>query len=97
MSSMLASVLGGEGAMAGKTLYLRALPEVLVREAKATAARRGITLAALVSEALQWAVGSEAGPAPATTASGRPRRFSIRHKANASGAPPCTSRGSAAD
>lgn len=40
----------------GKTLYLRALPESLVREAKATAARRGITLAALVAEALQGAV-----------------------------------------
>jgi hypothetical protein len=42
----------------GKTLYLRALPESLVREAKATAARRGITLAALVAEALQEAVGT---------------------------------------
>src|SRR2546422_14040 len=66
MSSMLASVLGGEGAMAGTTLYLRALPEALVREAKATAARRGITLAALVSEALQRAVGSEVGRGQST-------------------------------
>lgn len=39
-----------------KTLYLRSLPEDLVREAKATAARRGITLAALVAEALQTVV-----------------------------------------
>lgn len=44
-----------------KTLYLRALPEGLVREAKATAARRGITLAALVAEALQKVIGSRVG------------------------------------
>ncbi|MDR7521831.1 MAG: DUF5678 domain-containing protein [Armatimonadota bacterium] len=42
----------------GTTLYLRGLPEALVREAKATAARRGVTLAALVAEALQQAVGA---------------------------------------
>ncbi len=37
----------------GATLYLRGVPEALVREAKAAAARRGITLTALVGEALQ--------------------------------------------
>ncbi len=37
----------------GAPLYLRGLPEALVREAKAAAARRGITLTALVEEALQ--------------------------------------------
>ncbi|MDQ7850856.1 MAG: hypothetical protein QN152_03115 [Armatimonadota bacterium] len=42
----------------GRTLYLRGLPELLVREAKATAARRGVTLAALVTEALQQVVGA---------------------------------------
>lgn len=36
----------------GTTLYLRNLPVPLVREAKAVAARRGITLAALVEEGL---------------------------------------------
>lgn len=34
------------------TLYLRGVPRDLVREAKVTAARRGITLTALVKEAL---------------------------------------------
>jgi heme exporter protein D len=34
------------------TLYLRGLPRQLVREAKAAAARRGSTLAALVSDSL---------------------------------------------
>ena len=34
------------------TLYLRGVPRALVREAKVTAARRGITLTALVKEAL---------------------------------------------
>lgn len=38
------------------TLYLRGVPESLVREAKAAAARRGITLTALVSEALTRAL-----------------------------------------
>jgi hypothetical protein len=52
----------------GTTLYLRGLPEPLVREAKATAARRGVTLAALVAEALQQVVG--APPAGAAAASG---------------------------
>ena len=56
--------------MAGTTLYLRSLPEALVREAKATAARRGITLAALVSEALQRAVGSEVGRGQLTKGKG---------------------------
>lgn len=36
----------------GSTLYLRNLPASLVREAKANAARRGITLTALVEESL---------------------------------------------
>jgi hypothetical protein len=35
------------------TLYLRGVPRQLVREAKAEAARRGSTLAAVVSEALE--------------------------------------------
>jgi len=49
------------------TLFLRGMPRRVVREAKAAAARRGSTLAALVSEALerslQDADGSEAVPA----------------------------------
>lgn len=44
------------------TLYLRGMPESLVREAKAAAARRGITLAELVREALRAVVGEVAGP-----------------------------------
>ncbi|HSB60194.1 MAG TPA: DUF5678 domain-containing protein [Vicinamibacteria bacterium] len=38
------------------TLYLRGVPTRLVREAKAAAARRGSTLAALVSESLDRAL-----------------------------------------
>jgi hypothetical protein len=45
------------------TLYLRGMPEPLVREAKAVAARRGITLAELVGEALRAVVGEAAAPA----------------------------------
>ncbi|MDR5696524.1 MAG: DUF5678 domain-containing protein [Armatimonadota bacterium] len=41
----------------GATLYLRGMPESLVREAKVVAARRGITLAELVREALSAVVG----------------------------------------
>ncbi len=49
----------------GTTLYLRGLPEPLVREAKAAAARRGVTLTALVAEALQQALGASV-PLPGT-------------------------------
>jgi hypothetical protein len=44
----------------GATLYLRGMPESLVREAKAVAARRGITLTELVREALRGVVGEPA-------------------------------------
>lgn len=44
------------------TLYLRGVPRNLVREAKALAARRGITLTALVVEALAREVEPRAGP-----------------------------------
>jgi antitoxin component of RelBE/YafQ-DinJ toxin-antitoxin module len=46
----------------GATLYLRGMPESLVREAKAVAARRGITLTELVREALRSVVGETADP-----------------------------------
>ncbi len=39
------------------TLYLRSVPEGLVREAKAAAARRGVTLNLFVSEALAATLG----------------------------------------
>jgi hypothetical protein len=45
------------------TLYLRGLPTPVVREAKAVAARRGCTLAALVGEALARSV-QEYAPDP---------------------------------
>lgn len=43
------------------TLYVRGVPPELVRAAKATAARRGMTLTALVIEALGHAVGAGRG------------------------------------
>jgi hypothetical protein len=55
----------------GKTLYLRALPESLVREAKATAARRGITVAGLVAEALQKVVSPRTGAGDRRAKAGR--------------------------
>lgn len=42
------------------TLYLRGVPTQIVREAKAAAARRGSTLAALVSDSLARSLGAEA-------------------------------------
>jgi hypothetical protein len=44
------------------TLYLRGVPTRLVREAKAVAARRGSTLAALVSETLDRSFREQDGP-----------------------------------
>ncbi len=41
------------------TLYLRSVPDHVVREAKAAAARRGITLTAFVTEALTDIVNAE--------------------------------------
>ncbi len=41
------------------TLYLRGLPTDLVRELKARAARQGLTLTELVTDALRRAVGTE--------------------------------------
>ena len=47
------------------TLYLRGMPTRLVREAKAEAARRGVTLATLISDALERGLraGEEGGDA----------------------------------
>jgi len=45
------------------TLYLRGVPTRLVREAKAVAARRGSTLAALVSETLDRSLREQEAPA----------------------------------
>lgn len=50
--------MAGEAQQSG-TLYLRGMPRDLVREAKAEAARRGITLTTLVKEALAQALGLE--------------------------------------
>jgi hypothetical protein len=50
----------------GKTLFLRNLPTELVREAKATAARRGETLTKFVANALARSLGTVGEtPAPA--------------------------------
>lgn len=43
------------------TLYLRGVPRQLVREAKAEAARRGMSLTAFAKEALAKALGTTAG------------------------------------
>lgn len=46
------------------TMYLRKVPRKLVREAKAEAARRGTTLAALVAEALDRFLGTAQAERP---------------------------------
>jgi hypothetical protein len=46
----------------GATLYIRGVPRTIVRESKALAARRGITLTALVIEALGRVVGADSAP-----------------------------------
>ena len=47
------------------TVYLRGIPRRVVREAKAAAARRGMTLAKLVTEALERALQGSAEPTEA--------------------------------
>lgn len=54
----------------GSVLYLRGVPQTLVREAKAAAARRGITLTALVTETLAGAL--QGGPPGGTSHLKRP-------------------------
>ncbi len=49
------------------TLYLRGLPTQLVREAKAAAARRGSTLAALVSDSLARSLGEDTPGEPSAS------------------------------
>lgn len=49
--------------MSGRTLYLRGLPEKVVRDAKVEAARRGVTLARFVGDAIANAVGGGASDA----------------------------------
>lgn len=46
------------------TLYLRGVPAKLVREAKALAARRGVTLRTLVAEALETMLAQKMPPHP---------------------------------
>lgn len=46
-----------------RTLYLRGMADALLREAKAEAARRGITLTAFVTEAIERAVADASGSA----------------------------------
>lgn len=48
------------GATDRKVLFLRDMPTALVREAKAVAARRGQTLAKVVTEALERSLGASA-------------------------------------
>lgn len=45
-----------------KALFLRGMPTALVREAKATAARRGATLTTIVAEALARSLGVNSEP-----------------------------------
>jgi hypothetical protein len=56
------------GTGGSKPIYLRGLPAQLVREAKALAARRGITLASFVAEAIVQAIQQAGAPAEESTA-----------------------------
>lgn len=52
-----------------KPVYLRGLPRELIREAKALAARRGVTLAAIVIDSLARTIREEQGARAAVAAS----------------------------
>jgi hypothetical protein len=65
------------------TLYLRGIPTRLVREAKAAAARRGSTLAALVSDTLDRSLREEDGRGePAGDELGESMRWYERNRRN---------------
>ena len=61
MTTLTTYVINVSVAAQRTTLYLRGIPTRLVRETKAAAARRGSTLAALVSETLERSLGEEDG------------------------------------
>jgi hypothetical protein len=56
-------------AINAKPVYLRGLPRELIREAKALAARRGVTLAAIVIDSLARTIREEQGARAALTSS----------------------------
>lgn len=62
-----------------KPVYLRGLPRELIREAKALAARRGVTLAAIVIDSLARTIREEQG-ARAAAAASEPREMHEMHE-----------------
>ncbi len=66
--------------MSRTTLYLRGVPTDLVREAKAAAARRGSTLASLVSDSLAQSLLGEAPGAPPDHGLGENKRWYERNR-----------------
>jgi hypothetical protein len=59
LTTLTTSVISAIMSNARSTLYLRGVPTHLVREAKAAAARRGSTLASLVSDSLAQSLREE--------------------------------------
>ncbi len=66
--------------MGETTLYLRGMPTQLVREAKAAAARRGLNLAGLFSEALERSLSGDRGSQTADRGLEESRRWYLRHR-----------------
>ena len=62
------------------TLYLRGMPAHLVREAKAAAARRGCTLAGLLSEALERSLSGDTPREAVSQGLEESRRWYHRHR-----------------
>lgn len=62
------------------TLYLRGMPANLVREAKAAAARRGCTLAALLSEAIERSLNGDTSRESVVEGLEESRRWYHRHR-----------------
>ena len=64
-----------------KALFLRGMPTELVREAKATAARRGATLTTIVAEALARSLGVSSEPQARGDALDRDIEWYRKHRA----------------
>lgn len=80
LTTLLTCVIYVVMSLTQTTLYLRGMPAHLVREAKAVAARRGLTLAGLLSEALEQSLSGDTPREAVGQGLAESRRWYDRHR-----------------